>query len=102
MKNQWIKFKHWLIKKLCGHVSLPVAPKIEYHYETPITLHVKTNVPSLPVDRDSAVYEEMIRRELAIQIAKALLDKNLIEIVKTEDPVMYSTIFEARVRILRK
>lgn len=102
MKNQWIKFKHWLIKKLGGHVSLPVAPKIEYHYETPITLYAQFAVDSLALKQDTERAEAIAKQELARKIMLALLEKDLLDIVVTDDPMWFRTTYEARVRILRK
>ncbi len=102
MKNLWIKFKHWLIKKLGGHVVLPVAPKIEYHYETPITICAEVVAENLAIKQDVEGLEAKVKRILATKIMQEILEKDLLDIVAKVDPIWFETTYEARIRILRK
>ena len=97
MKKAWIKFKHWLIEKLGGHVTLPIKPKIEYFYAHPETLVVRKDL-DLSFFQNDMVYADMVvKRALAEELAKNLIENNLLEITTTDDVVYWKRRYEARI-----
>ena len=99
MKKAWIKLKHWLIKKLGGHVSPPIAPKIEYHIERPVELYAELEVDDRLLKQDKPGVENVIKQRLAKQITESLLERDLIDIVVTDDPMWFLKTYKARVRV---
>jgi hypothetical protein len=93
------KFRHWLVKKLGGHVSTPIAPKIEYYYERPIALFAEIEVDDRLLNQDPIGMDNKIRQRLAERISNALFEKQLLDIVVTDDPYWCQKIYKARVRV---
>lgn len=97
----WVKFKHWLIKKLGGHVSPKV---VEYRYveNTPITLvaerHVKLRFYHTAREESEHI-ERQIKEDLASEISRELLKHDLLVIEKGEDPINLVTRYRAKIMV---
>lgn len=101
MKKLWNKFKHWLIKKLGGYtmpLSMP-TPKIECYYEKPIALYAEFAVDYNWLDRDERGIEHKIKTHLADRILNELIEKKLLDITVTDDPIWRQKIYKARLMI---
>lgn len=97
----WVKFKHWLIKKLGGHVNQKV---IEYRYveNTPITLVAERQVRLCfyHTDREENEHiERQIKEDLASEISRELLKHGLLVIEKGEDPINLETRYRAKIMV---
>lgn len=102
MKNIWQKFKYWLIKKLGGQVSLPIAPQTEYHVERPIALFAEIEADNRTYERDEIGTEREIKRYLAEKIVTAILEKDLLDIVVHEDPIRWQRTYRASLRVITR
>lgn len=97
----WVKFKHWLIKKLGGHVNPKV---VEYRYveNTPITLVAERQVGSrfyYTSREENEQIERQIKEDLAFEISRDLLDHGLLVIEKGEDPINRVTRYRAKIMV---
>jgi hypothetical protein len=100
MKRIWTKFRHWLINKLGGQVPTLIAPKIAYHYETPIQIYASKTISLAFFEGDIVAKEQMVRQELVREIANELLARRLVDIETTTDYNYYLRRYRARVLVI--
>lgn len=99
MKKLWRKFKHWLIKKLGGHTMPIIHPQIEYRYAYPERLCVRKDVDFDFLQKDLVYADAIVKRVLAEEIAKTLIERNLLEITSEDDLVYFKRRYEARIMV---
>ncbi len=102
--KRWVKFKHWLIKKLGGHVNPKV---VEYRYveNTPITLVAERQVKLRfyhTAREENEYIERQIKEDLASEISRELLKNGLLVIEKGEDPINLVTRYRAKIMVYPK
>lgn len=100
----WVKFKHWLIKKLGGHVNQkvvnPKAFECRYVENTPITLVAERQVRLRfyhTAREENEHIERQIKEDLASEISRKLLKHGLLVIEKGEDPINLVTRYRAKI-----
>jgi hypothetical protein len=102
----WVKFKHWLIKKLGGHVNPKVVnPKVfecRYVENTPITLVAERQVRLRfyhTAREENEHIERQIKEDLASEISRELLKHGFLVIEKGEDPINLVTRYRAKIMV---
>ena len=97
----WVKFKHWLIKKLGGHVHKEVV-EVRYVERLPLTLVAERKVSLDSLEWDRERIESLIKKDLACEIAKELLERDLLEIEEAENPIYRVTRYRAKIAVYAK
>lgn len=75
MKKLWTKFKHWLIKKLGGHVVKPIEPHITYTHHDVVSVSACVRAePRHWFGDKSTQYRDMIIHSAKLSLAAKLAD----------------------------
>lgn len=98
MKTMWDKLRKWIIKKLGGSVEPLKRPEIVSARINLVDVYSSVELPYYQVC-DVGANAHVLRRMLAEQIVQRLLEDDLLDIAKTDNPMNMTVIYKARIKV---
>lgn len=101
MKTMWDKLRKWIIKKLGGSVEPLKRPEIASARINLVDVYSSVELPYYQMRDVGDIGDNayVLRRMLAEQIARRLLEDDLLDIAKADNPRNMTVIYKARIKV---
>lgn len=100
MKQLILKFKHWLIRKLGGYTEQHIDNRrvdVHSHQLRPIVLRTEIHIHPYIEPKE---HFDVIKAELACQLAHKLIDEKLYNIECRDDPILQERVYRAELFLI--